>query len=287
MARETYICHQCNCVTTKSSGIAKNLFDRFPYADIYQRRLYDHHHRDIPGTVIVCDMYHCYTLGEAQQNHTNLANHASVIHSSSKQQHQAIYNNHGIHHNSSNNRRHPHLSLPRICNMLAQYYPGASNYPNDTPSMRLAWFRQCLAKMASHLANKVSPSSLSHPQTIIPVPTTTAIIHTSNDAVKIASTMYPIPCGTIVPIAHPGVTKSENVNVMPNQKQYSSVPPPPSFVTATITQDTWPSFAFPWNIGCGLAGGNWHHYLAELVQFASTIQGRVCIYMLPPSHDVM
>jgi O-acetyl-ADP-ribose deacetylase (regulator of RNase III) len=35
---EQYIAHQCNCVTQKSAHLAKSVFDRFPYADIYSKR---------------------------------------------------------------------------------------------------------------------------------------------------------------------------------------------------------------------------------------------------------
>lgn len=35
-ATEKYICHQTNCLSQGSAaGIARAIFDRFPYADIY------------------------------------------------------------------------------------------------------------------------------------------------------------------------------------------------------------------------------------------------------------
>jgi O-acetyl-ADP-ribose deacetylase (regulator of RNase III) len=48
-ASEQYICHQCNCVTNKAAHLAKDVFNRFPYADIYSGRL----NPDAPGTVII------------------------------------------------------------------------------------------------------------------------------------------------------------------------------------------------------------------------------------------
>jgi len=33
-----YICHQCNCITTSSSGIAAAIFNKFPYSNIYTHR---------------------------------------------------------------------------------------------------------------------------------------------------------------------------------------------------------------------------------------------------------
>jgi len=44
---DTYICHQTNCVSTGSAaGIARVIFDKFPYADCYRDRLV----ADEPGT---------------------------------------------------------------------------------------------------------------------------------------------------------------------------------------------------------------------------------------------
>jgi len=33
-----YICHQCNCLTNHSAGLASAIFSNFPYADIYKIR---------------------------------------------------------------------------------------------------------------------------------------------------------------------------------------------------------------------------------------------------------
>jgi O-acetyl-ADP-ribose deacetylase (regulator of RNase III) len=41
------------------------------------------------------------------------------------------------------------------------------------------------------------------------------------------------------------------------------------------------SFAFPWRIGCGIAGGDWGDYLGILKSFESYIDGDVTIYRLP------
>src|ERR1700676_2402750 len=46
-AKEKYIGHSCNCVSQRSSGIAKDIFDKFPYANIYAIRTQP----DIPGTI--------------------------------------------------------------------------------------------------------------------------------------------------------------------------------------------------------------------------------------------
>jgi hypothetical protein len=42
------------------------------------------------------------------------------------------------------------------------------------------------------------------------------------------------------------------------------------------------SFAFPWKIGCGAAGGDWEHYLDHLIRFSDAVKGDVVIYKLPP-----
>jgi len=33
-----YIAHQCNCISQNSAGVAKSIFNRFPFADTYQNR---------------------------------------------------------------------------------------------------------------------------------------------------------------------------------------------------------------------------------------------------------
>jgi len=48
-SKETLICHQVNCVTTKAAHLAKSMFARFPYSDIYSKRT----EPDKPGTIII------------------------------------------------------------------------------------------------------------------------------------------------------------------------------------------------------------------------------------------
>ena len=48
-ATETYLCHQCNCVTKRAAHLAKAVFTKFPYADIYSPRK----GMDKAGTVII------------------------------------------------------------------------------------------------------------------------------------------------------------------------------------------------------------------------------------------
>ena len=44
-----YIAHQCNCVSNHSAGLAKSIFQKFPYSDIYKFR----EKRDSPGNIII------------------------------------------------------------------------------------------------------------------------------------------------------------------------------------------------------------------------------------------
>ena len=47
-ATTKYIAHQCNCTTTNNaSGIAKSIFDKYPYSEIYTKRTQE----DKPGTI--------------------------------------------------------------------------------------------------------------------------------------------------------------------------------------------------------------------------------------------
>lgn len=55
-AQEKYIAHQCNCLTYKSAGTAKAIFDKFPHSNTYERRLPQEDKsqiKDIPGTIII------------------------------------------------------------------------------------------------------------------------------------------------------------------------------------------------------------------------------------------
>lgn len=44
-----YICHQCNCVTNKAKGLANDIFNKYPWADVYYNRKI----RDKPGSIYV------------------------------------------------------------------------------------------------------------------------------------------------------------------------------------------------------------------------------------------
>lgn len=48
-AKEKYIVHQCNCVTNRAAHLAKDVFGKYPYADIYSARTT----HDSPGSIII------------------------------------------------------------------------------------------------------------------------------------------------------------------------------------------------------------------------------------------
>ena len=55
-SKAKYIAHQCNCITTTGGHLAKDMFRRYPYADIYRTRTRVNNWRstrDKPGTIIV------------------------------------------------------------------------------------------------------------------------------------------------------------------------------------------------------------------------------------------
>ena len=56
-AQEQYIAHQCNCLTQNSAGAAKAIFDKYPYANTYERRVKDADGQttniDVPGTIAI------------------------------------------------------------------------------------------------------------------------------------------------------------------------------------------------------------------------------------------
>ncbi len=56
-----YIAHQCNCTSTRSAGLAKDIFTKYPYSNVYGKYI------RIPGTIHVCsnviNMYAQYNPG--------------------------------------------------------------------------------------------------------------------------------------------------------------------------------------------------------------------------------
>jgi O-acetyl-ADP-ribose deacetylase (regulator of RNase III) len=145
-SKEQFICHQCNCVTKWAAHLAKDVFQRFPHADVYSPRI-PLGYRDNPGTINIS--------GNGQDQRFVIA-------------------------------------------MFAQVYPGSSKaeYPSNVDSVlsRAKYFEECLDKMA--------------------------------------------------------------------QTPMSSV-------------------AFPWQIGCGAAGGNWGTYIDMIYGFNDRTEADVTIYKMP------
>lgn len=50
-SRHKYIAHQTNCITQRSAHLAKSIFDKYPFADIYSERAKGI--RDEPGTIVI------------------------------------------------------------------------------------------------------------------------------------------------------------------------------------------------------------------------------------------
>jgi O-acetyl-ADP-ribose deacetylase (regulator of RNase III) len=48
-AQEDYIVHQCNCISTEAKGLAKQIFDKYDYANSYKNRIKGHNQQ--PGTI--------------------------------------------------------------------------------------------------------------------------------------------------------------------------------------------------------------------------------------------
>ena len=51
-AKESYICHQCNCVTKTSYGLSKSISNKYTWADVYKTRSKNKQPPDEPGTII-------------------------------------------------------------------------------------------------------------------------------------------------------------------------------------------------------------------------------------------
>ena len=137
---EKYIVHQCNCISNYSLGLAKTIFEKFPYAECYINR----EKNDIAGTIQI--------KGNG-------------------------------------------LDQRYIINLFGQFSPGKPK-KNETNFQRLKYFKRCLFEISK----------------------------------------------------------------IPDLE----------------------SVAFPKNIGCGLAGGNWDDYYNEILFFASKTNTKVVIYEFHP-----
>lgn len=95
-AKDKYLCHQCNCVTDRAAHLAKDVFTKYPFADIYTGRTSPNK----PGTIDI--------KGNGQDQRY-------------------------------------------VINLLGQYYPGKSKYPNSTLdglAIREKYFYRCLLRVA-------------------------------------------------------------------------------------------------------------------------------------------
>lgn len=98
-AKEKYLCHQCNCITNKAAHLSKDVFAKYPWADIYARR-YGQNIIDTPGQIMI---------------------------------------------------RGNGIDQRYVINLLGQYYPGKSKYPEsklDGIKVREKYFYQCLLRVA-------------------------------------------------------------------------------------------------------------------------------------------
>jgi len=48
-SNEQYIAHQCNCTTKYAAGLAKTIFQTYPYSNVYQYR----QRKSKPGSIII------------------------------------------------------------------------------------------------------------------------------------------------------------------------------------------------------------------------------------------
>jgi O-acetyl-ADP-ribose deacetylase (regulator of RNase III) len=77
-AKEKFIVHACNCVTQRSAGIAKAIFDKFPYANTYATRT----EPNVPATIqimgngqdqrYIINMYSMYYPGKPKYPYSSL-----------------------------------------------------------------------------------------------------------------------------------------------------------------------------------------------------------------------
>jgi hypothetical protein len=94
-SKETYLCHQCNCLSNGAAFLAAAIFKTFPYSNIYALR----EKPDVPGAIVI--------KGDGDDERF-------------------------------------------VINILSQYYPGYSVYPDaklDGIKARLSYFAEALTQM--------------------------------------------------------------------------------------------------------------------------------------------
>lgn len=145
LAKEKYIIHQCNCITSNPGTLAKDLFNKFPYANTYKfRKRFDKTTFDIPGSIDI--------MGDGKKERY-------------------------------------------IINLYSQIYPSKPRSYEDSFENRVTYFREGLDK----------------------------------------------------------ISQIKNIT----------------------------SIAMPYNIGCGIAGGDWNLYYKEIENFADKIKLPVILYKFP------
>lgn len=103
-----YLAHQCNCITVKSLGLAKTIADKWPWADVYSKRVIGARKATInPSTPGTIDL-----ITNEDENKTIICLFAQWA--------------------------------PGKCGDYSRYYPKTYN---DTKENRLSWFKECLAKI--------------------------------------------------------------------------------------------------------------------------------------------
>lgn len=113
-----YLAHQCNCNTVKSHGLSKTIADKWPWADVYSKRVSIGARNatikpSIPGTIELI---------------TNEDDKKTII---------CLFAQ----------------WAPGKCGDYARYYPKTYN---DTKENRLAWFKECLAKIDELNLNEIA-----------------------------------------------------------------------------------------------------------------------------------
>ncbi len=111
-AKDKYIVHQTNCCTINAKGLAKDLFKKYPWANIYKNRENKH---STPGTIEISSAVNI-PMGCRDISGRTSANVKDKI----------------------------------IVGLMGQYYPGKANY-SDTVENRQQWFKSGLLKLSELL----------------------------------------------------------------------------------------------------------------------------------------
>lgn len=236
----TVIVHQSNCQTTHAKGLAESLYQKWPEADVYTQKRCER----VPGKVDL---------------------RAVGAESSSARETSTGKGGGGMKQAKTDNgerKAADATSTSRtlfVANLFGQDAPGkGKGKGKETAAMREQWFREGLKELERKL-----------PEVRLALERESGSGNKSGDASAGSGNKSGDANGSGNKSSDASGNKSGDV---PGQNSKQGSPKQGEVELSTRSSPTL-TIAFPKNIGCGLAGGNWKNYEKFITQFAEGVKG--------------